>query len=316
MATATFPLTHKLLAVSDIHPDPAQPRKKISEQQDAGLRESMEASGLLQPLMVRKDGDRYVIVHGERRWRQAVQLKQDGHLNWATIDCMVIDVDSNRALFLQFIENIQREDLSPEDMAAHLKKLVAQLEENDDQKYTIKLLAGMIGKSPGWVSEKLALSRLPPSIHAMKSSGEVKNARVLIGLAKLHEQNPAAAERIISEIKESGKTVSVDVINEVRGKKRNMVHLPRPHLRTEDIPEELRAPKAPAADDTTKSLSDTAAAASAEAAPAPTTKPPRKKKIRDVASLIGATEDMDDATLLEAFAEAYLKLREEAAVMQ
>lgn len=308
MSNTAFQLTHKSLRHGDIQPDPDQPRKHVSKAQDDELRKSMEAiGGLLQPILVRKNpgkGAPYIIICGERRWRRA------GELGWENIDAMVTDVELNKVLFMQLIENIQSENLSSEDLAAHLKTLVSKLQEensDNDHKATIAQIAQMIGKSAGWVSEKLALTRLPPSIHELKTSNKMRDSRALISLAKLHATNPAAAESIIEKVKTDNKKVTVDVINQVRGKTRKTSVSAKSKVELDEIPESMRAQPASGADAAEPVVK------TADSSP-PAVGKARKKKVRDVAKLIGVSSDQDTEALLEAFAEAYLKLKDELAV--
>src|SRR5262249_9107476 len=108
------------LPVGVIRPNPFQPRSAIDEAALAELAASIEASGLLQPIVVRPRGSGYELIAGERRWR-AVQ-----RLGWTTIPAVVRDADDQTLLTLALIENLQRNDLSPIDEAKGYRRLMEE----------------------------------------------------------------------------------------------------------------------------------------------------------------------------------------------
>lgn len=300
MSDARPLFTFASLNVLELHPDPAQPRKTRNEQSDKELGESMRLNGMLQTILVRNDAGKHIIVNGERRWGQALVL------GWEKVDCLITTADSTQALSLHLIENVQRDDLCPEDLAAHLKALMSQ-HQAEDSKATLRVLATLIGKSMGWVSEKLALANLPTAVQALKDNKSVKNSRVLIGLSKLSETNPDAAATLIKEI-ESGKSVSVDLINEVRGSQRKKRAIQKDVVTVGDLPAGLiMAPvtAAPAEEDAPKGNIGSPAVGTGEprsAEPAQVKPAKRKKKVVDLAKLIGVADDLAPEDLLEAFA--------------
>lgn len=144
------------LAVTDIGPNPHQPRKRIDPQAQDELAASIARVGLLQPILVRasgSDGDdgeaKWLIVAGERRWRAVKALGQ------ATIAAVVTGRDPDEAAL---IENIQRQDLHPVDLARAIARLA------DRHHYTQEELAIAIGKSQGEVSKLLRILSLPADL--------------------------------------------------------------------------------------------------------------------------------------------------------
>src|ERR671915_1837611 len=105
------------LPVASVVPNPFQPRTHIDETELTELTASIEASGLLQPVIVRPKNGKYELIAGERRWR-AVQ-----RLGWPKIPAVVKEVDDQTLLTLALIENLQRDDLSPIDEAAGYLRL-------------------------------------------------------------------------------------------------------------------------------------------------------------------------------------------------
>ena len=108
------------LPVREIEPDPDQPRKNFDEDAMAALAESIGENGLLQPIAVRakKTGPGYVIIAGERRWRAARMAGLD------EVPVLIKEVTDEQAAALALIENLQREDLDPIEVAEGCKKLI------------------------------------------------------------------------------------------------------------------------------------------------------------------------------------------------
>ena len=116
----------KEIPLGSISPNPWQPRREFSEAALSELASSIEASGLLQPVVVRPVGSRFELIAGERRFRAAQRL------GWKAIPAVVREVDDQAALTLALIENLQRDDLSPIDTAlgygqGHSEKLIGAL---------------------------------------------------------------------------------------------------------------------------------------------------------------------------------------------
>src|SRR5687768_551405 len=105
------------LPVGNVLPNPYQPRTHVDEDSLVELAASIEASGLLQPVVVRPRNGKYELIAGERRWR-AIQ-----RLGWAKIPAVVKEVDDQTLLTLALIENLQRTDLNAIDVAAGYQRL-------------------------------------------------------------------------------------------------------------------------------------------------------------------------------------------------
>ncbi len=109
-----------LLEAENIQPNPVQPRTVFGENEIRSLAESIAANGLLQPITVRKKGDGYELVSGERR------LRAMKYANIREIPCIVIDTTDRQAAVLALLENIQREDLNYFEEAAALRNLIVE----------------------------------------------------------------------------------------------------------------------------------------------------------------------------------------------
>src|SRR5918998_5146716 len=110
------------LPVGSVLPNPLQPRTHLNEAELAELAASIEASGLLQPVVVRPRDGAYELIAGERRWR-AVQ-----RLGWTRIPAVIKDVDDQTLLTLALIENLQRDDLTAIDEAAGYQRLAEEFD--------------------------------------------------------------------------------------------------------------------------------------------------------------------------------------------
>ena len=165
-ALATLPLTA-------IDPGRYQPRTKMDDTALAELAASIRAQGVMQPVLVRpRDGGRYELIAGERRWR-AAQLAGLGE-----IPALVREVADEAALAMALIENIQREDLNPIEEASGLQRLV------DEFRMTHEQIADAIGRSRSATTNLLRLLKLPKPVQRMLAEGslEMGHARALLAL--------------------------------------------------------------------------------------------------------------------------------------
>ena len=161
------------LPVSAIGPNPYQPRREFDETQLKELADSIEASGLLQPIVVRpRPNGRYELIAGERRWR-AIQ-----RLGWQQVPAVVKDVDDRALLTLALIENLQRDDLSPIDAALGYQRLM--------QEFTMpqQEVARLVGKDRSTVSNTLRLLKLPVEVQQLLQHRQLSegHARALLAL--------------------------------------------------------------------------------------------------------------------------------------
>ncbi|WP_346670062.1 ParB/RepB/Spo0J family partition protein [uncultured Subdoligranulum sp.] len=162
------------LPLREIEPDPDQPRKKFDDESLAGLAASITENGLLQPIAVRPKrlGTGYLIIAGERRWRAARLAGLD------EVPVLIKDVTDEQAAALALIENLQREDLDPIEVAEGCRQLI--------EKYglTQETAAKRLGKSRSAVTNSLRLLALPDEVRAQVSAGALSagHAKVLLGL--------------------------------------------------------------------------------------------------------------------------------------
>lgn len=177
------------IPVKDIDPNPKQPRTEFDQAGLDSLAASIAAIGLLQPVVVRSEGDRYVLVAGERRLRAA---KQAG---LATLPAVIRGATDDEANLTEaLVENLQREDLSPLEEAAAFSQLLG------DYGMTHEQVAEQVGRSRSAVTNTVRLLQLPAPIQAMLASGTLSagHARALLGSEDeayaIHIAERAAAE--------------------------------------------------------------------------------------------------------------------------
>jgi ParB family chromosome partitioning protein len=200
------------LAVTAVRPNPFQPRTRLDEAALAELTASIEASGLLQPIVVRPRNGGYELIAGERRWR-AVR-----HLGWPTVPAVVKDVDDQTLLTLALVENLQRDDLSPIDEAQGYLRLIEEFELSQVD------VARAVGRHRATVANLLRLLKLPAEVQALVHEGKLSegHARALLAL----EQSDAVV-RVARRAVADGWSVR-EVESRVRGEARGRRREPRP----------------------------------------------------------------------------------------
>lgn len=139
------------IPIDDLQPNPQQPRRFMDPEALEELTESVRQRGILQPIIVKRDGDRYLIMAGERRYRAARAA------GLTVVPAIVRDDDANE---IALIENLQREDLTALEEAEGLGAMVARYG------YTHQTLAQLLHKSRPYVSNTLVLTRLPAEVKA------------------------------------------------------------------------------------------------------------------------------------------------------
>ena len=175
------------LELTEIVRDEGQPRKDFSKESLTALADSIREHGVLQPIVVVREEDKYKIVAGERRWRAAKLAKL------TAIPAIVRTLDAQNRLELSIIENAQREDLNPIELATAYAKLGTQFNLSEEE------IATRVGKSKSSVVNTLRLLKLPE---------KVKKARVEHGLREgvmrpLVAVEPELAEEILPKIIEN-----------------------------------------------------------------------------------------------------------------
>jgi len=172
-----------------IAPNPFQPRKKFDADALKDLANSIKAQGLLQPILVKKDGAGFVLVAGERRFRAARLAGVE------TVPALVLDaVDDTEMLQMALIENIQREDLNPIETAQAYQALIEKCGLTQNQ------MAERVGKNRTSIANTLRLLTLPDHIKSMVSEGKLNegHARAILSVSD-ETMRDRIAQRILSE---------------------------------------------------------------------------------------------------------------------
>ncbi len=176
------------VAVSQIDPNPLQPRERFDEEALVALTASISELGVLQPVLVRPAGDRFELIAGERRWRAA---KRAG---LQSIPAVVRTVDDTASLEQAVVENLHRQDLNALEEAAAYQQLIEDFGLSHDD------VARRVGKSRSAVSNTLRLFQLPPTIQKLVAEGQLAagHARALLGTPDRAFQE-ALARRAVAE---------------------------------------------------------------------------------------------------------------------
>lgn len=165
--------TLRNVLLTDIKPNPKQPRQEIDQQKLKELAESIKEHGVVQPIVVRELNDgSYQLIAGERRWR-ACQL-----LNLETIPAVVTDYSDEKAAEVALIENLQRENLNPLEESIAYQSLINEFNLTQED------VAKRVGKSRTYITNMLRLLALPDEVLAMLSQGQLStgHARAILSI--------------------------------------------------------------------------------------------------------------------------------------
>jgi len=170
------------LRINQVEPNSEQPRKVFDQEKLEALAESIKNHGVVQPIIVKREGPYYKIVAGERRWRAAklAGLK--------TIPVIIKDITSRVVMEIALIENLQREDLNPIEEAEAYQKLI------EEYSITQEEVAKIVGKSRAAIANTVRLLTLTDEIKEMLSDGRLTSghARTLITIPDPQRQNQLA----------------------------------------------------------------------------------------------------------------------------
>jgi ParB family transcriptional regulator, chromosome partitioning protein len=185
-ATATD-LVH--ISVGAIRPNSRQPRRRVDAEGVAGLADSVRTQGVIQPVVVRPDGDGgYELIAGERRWRAA---KSAG---LATVPAVIRETDDRDSLLIALVENVARENLSPVEEARAYAVL------QDEFGLSLGDVAERVGRSKPAVSNRLRLLELPDDVLALVERGALTegHARAVLAVPD-HDGRRRLARRIVQQ---------------------------------------------------------------------------------------------------------------------
>ncbi|HEB9315511.1 TPA: ParB/RepB/Spo0J family partition protein [Campylobacter coli] len=212
-----------LIEISKITPNPFQPRKTFDEAALNELANSIKEHGLIQPIIVLKKNDSFILVAGERRLRATQILGKENIL------AFVSDSDENKLRELALIENIQRENLNPIELANSYKDLI------EVYNITQENLAELIHKSRTQITNTLRLLNLDPKTQDLIASGKISqgHAKVLVGLDKEDEKvlvdsilgqklSVRDTERLVQKVKNKENTEDAEFENSIQSLKQTL----------------------------------------------------------------------------------------------
>jgi ParB family chromosome partitioning protein len=175
--------------IDRLTPNDFQPRARMDDARLEELAQSIKANGVIQPIIVRRAGDMYQIIAGERRWRAALKA---GLLRVPVVVRDVASGAKRSVLEMALIENIQREDLNPIDEALAYRRLADEFHLRQED------IAAAVGKDRATVANHLRLLKLPAEVRAEVASGTLSmgHARALLALPAEAEQRRLGREII------------------------------------------------------------------------------------------------------------------------
>jgi ParB family chromosome partitioning protein len=190
---APAPLAPLEVDIDRLSPNSFQPRARVEDPRLEELARSIQANGLIQPIIVRKIDDRFQIIAGERRWRAALKAG----LQRVPVIVREVERGKERALLeMALIENIQREDLNPIEEAMAYRRLADEFALNQEA------IATSVGKDRATIANHLRLLRLPEEVRAEVAAGTLSmgHARALLALPTEADQRRLAREVIVRSL--------------------------------------------------------------------------------------------------------------------
>ncbi len=214
VAVKATPMTQMAeIAIGKIIPNPTQPRTQFDDEALAELAESIKQLGVIQPITVKKSGEEYIIISGERRWRAAQMVGVE------RLPAYIRDVDDENLHAMALVENIQRQDLNAIEIALGMQRLI------EECGLTQEAMADKVGKKRSTVSNYMRLLNLPDEVQLALKEGLISmgHAKAIAGMAK--EQQVVALKRCLK------KSLSVRQMEELA---RKMAEKPTTATKAED----------------------------------------------------------------------------------
>lgn len=169
----------RMIPIEDLEPNPHQPRQQMGDLSE--LTSSIREKGILEPLIVRRQGGAFQIISGERRYQAALQA------GLSELPCVERNVDDQETLELALVENIQRKDLTPFEEAEAFGQLV------EHHGYTHEALSKRIGKSRSAITETLSLNAMPDDIQNLCRLADITSKSLLLQIVRQADTRKMAA---------------------------------------------------------------------------------------------------------------------------
>lgn len=180
------------IKITKVEPNREQPRKKFDEEALQELSDSIKEYGILQPLLVKKIGDTYQIIAGERRWRAAklAGLKE--------VPVIIREYDKQQSVEIALIENVQRADLNPIEEAFAYQQLMQEFGLKQEE------IAARVSKNRATITNSIRLLKLAETVQGLLIDGQISSghARALLGI-----EDPVQQEKLAKDIVEKGLSV-------------------------------------------------------------------------------------------------------------
>lgn len=173
------------VSIEDIYPNPSQPRTYFDEKALAELAESIKTLGIIQPITLRKDGDKFEIISGERRYRASKIAGLE------TVPAYIRLVNDQELLEMALVENIQREDLDAIEIALTYQRLLEEIGMTQEN------LSQRVGKERSSITNSIRLLRLSPEVQDAIRSGEISAGH---GRAILSQEDPQKQKELFQKI--------------------------------------------------------------------------------------------------------------------
>ena len=177
------------IPTESIRPNPDQPRKQFEQDELDELRESIREFGIIQPLIVKKEGDGYILIAGERRLRAAVSLGME------KVPVLIREATVKESALIALIENVQRENLSYIEEAQAYRRLISE------HGLTQTEIAKKVGKRQSTISNKLRILSLPEDIQQMLAENRLSERHAVEKIVK-YNLNVTQSEKLISDLLE------------------------------------------------------------------------------------------------------------------
>lgn len=174
----------RLIALDRLDPNPDQPRVEIGDLSE--LTESIKEKGVLEPLLVKAAGGRWMIIAGERRWRAARQA------GVRELPCIEMDVDDRAVAEIALIENMQRKDLTAWEEADGLRALCEKFG------YTHEEVARKVGKSRTSVTEALSIAALPEDVRDKCRRADINSKSLLLQIVR--QPDDESMNRLVTDV--------------------------------------------------------------------------------------------------------------------
>jgi len=175
----------KDIGINEIEPNVEQPRKKFDDEKMLKLAESVKQHGIVQPIIVKREGQIYRIIAGERRWR-AARLAE-----LASVPAIIKDMSGREAMEIALIENLQREDLNPIEEAEAFDRLIKDFEMTQEE------ISIVVGRSRPSVANSLRLLNLNDKVKEYIISGDITSGH---GRALIPIENSTLQQKLAKEV--------------------------------------------------------------------------------------------------------------------